>query len=533
MFLVRVQGTVLVVMSSVATSVTSKSAIALPLLRKVLSTALLPRPAPQTSPTPNNDDKTTSLSKWKRKGLQLFVIIYFVCPITMIFLFRESELVGIFQHKETQLAAAIGVLLTSLVTYKFREPALFLCTLLALVLLKITMDEWQLWNPTRHQVNLTGKVAVVTGANRGLGLATASHLAKLGAHVVMTCRSLEKCTPAVQQVNAQVQQQPSHGTTATNDNTLAPGARPAILHLNSLESVQQLVERLNDEFPKGIHYLFNNAGTTPIPALTMEGLEDGFGGMHLAHVALTLGLLPLLKEGATSSPPTEPSRVVMVSSEMALSAAVGVFGSEAFDPSFFKGNGEGDLRGEHTRANGNVWNDLKVYGRAKLSNVLFAWELNRKLAAQNWPVVANSIHTGGVFTHTTAREIQLLFPNIFPGLRWLIARVWLPLFFRSTDQGARAIMAAGIADGPLSKGGYYLNAMGQPFLKPHEDVPPPNTDDFKVTVKLWSGKELTIYKDPVVALQAANDKWASRLWDVSLRLLDQSPARNVVVNAPA
>jgi NAD(P)-dependent dehydrogenase (short-subunit alcohol dehydrogenase family) len=138
----------------------------------------------------------------------------------------------------------------------------------------------RLWQPP-SDTSLAGKVAVLTGANSGLGNATSLALVRTGAHVVMTCRSLHRCEKAIKEANAA-------------GKTSGGSARAAVLTLGSLESAYNLTTQLTAEYPT-ICYRFNNADSTPNNALTQDGLEDGFGGMHLAHMALTLGLLHSLR----------------------------------------------------------------------------------------------------------------------------------------------------------------------------------------------------------------------------------------------
>jgi NAD(P)-dependent dehydrogenase (short-subunit alcohol dehydrogenase family) len=109
---------------------------------------------------------------------------------------------------------------------------------------------------------LTGKIAVITGANRGIGLETARTLASMGAHVIMTCRSLSKCQPLVDDINS--------------DNKIAGSAAAAVLDLRRLKSAAMLASELREAYAN-IDYIFCNAGTTPQFELTEDGFEDAFG----------------------------------------------------------------------------------------------------------------------------------------------------------------------------------------------------------------------------------------------------------------
>lgn len=191
-----------------------------------------------------------------------------------------------------------------------------------------------------------GKVAVVTGANTGLGYETARELARRGAHVVLACRNLEKAERAVTALRAE-----------------QPAARVevAALDLADLASVRSFAADLPHD---RVHLLVNNAGIMAVPrALTADGFESQFGINHLGHFALTGLLLPRLAEGA---------RVVTVSS---LGHRAGRI---AFD----------DLMGER-----RYWR-WTAYFQSKLANLLFTYELQRR----DLGVVAVAAHPGGSAT---------------------------------------------------------------------------------------------------------------------------------------
>jgi NAD(P)-dependent dehydrogenase (short-subunit alcohol dehydrogenase family) len=342
----------------------------------------------------------------------------------------------------------------------------------------------------------------------------------MGAHVVLACRSEHRCQKAAEEVSRHA------GSSAP--------AECATLDLTSLESCHNATRELTQRHPR-IHYLINNGGSTPQYNLTREGFEDGFGGMHLGHAALTLGLLPSLAAAGT---PYEPARIVMVSSEMALSSVCGFFGSEPFSESFAVGTGEGDLRGERTRGDGSTAHSLQAYGRAKLCNMLTAFELHRRCAAsRRCPyVVAHALHTGAVVTRSSAEGVGDLFRGV-PGLSPWVSRVLAPLLWRRPERGVRTILYAALSRDPALLGpeGQYVTAMCRPFLTQKDrDLYRAGVDDAETrTLRLpGTNKTLEIHMDRRQALLAADRKWSSRLWNVSLRLLENSPAASVVQNAP-
>ena len=525
------------------------------------------------SAAPNKNAISNSSDRPNRRGIPLLrpqhhaaalthfltsaaVALYVAYPVSLLLTFRISEQISwwkVFEHNHYCLVAgdrhhcrplramhaaltSFWVAATAVLAFQFRTSsnqssqswntqkaltAAFVCLLvLGTAVFKYGVDHLQLYHPP-SSIDLTGKVAVLTGGNRGIGFATARMLAGMGAEVVLTCRSKARCQPAVDRINRE---------------TAAAGgkARGAVLNLGSLESAYRLTQQLSQEYPS-IHYLFCNAGTTPAHNLTADGLEDGFGGMHLTHLTVILGLLPSLRNAGETS--GSPSRIVMVASEMALSTAVGMFGPEPLFPSDEALSD--DLRGEKTRGDGTLGNSLPAYGRAKLCNVLTALELNRRCVDRQWPVRVHAVHSGAVNTQTSRNSVKGIFRGI-PGLPWLVARVYFPLLWRSPRGGARILLCAALADEPeeIVRGGQYLDALCHPVLPTttteHENDFWMSANDGKVTLHLWGGNNntWTIYKDPIHALQVADQKWSKRLWNVSLSLIEEGPARDLVKLAP-
>ena len=193
-------------------------------------------------------------------------------------------------------------------------------------------------------------------------------------------------------------------------------------------------------------------------------------------------------------------------------------------------SGEGDLRGEGIRGDGTMWNSLSAYGRAKLCNVLFASEINRRLSLRRWPILAHSLHTGAVSTNSASNGVGSIFRGI-PGLSYVAARILAPLLWRSSEEGARVLLFAALSTDPesMDRGGQYIDAI----CRPTPSVEASNISTFeKHSVRFPGNRTLTLYKDRWEALKAANEKWAARLWDVSLLLLENSPAKDVLHFAP-
>jgi NAD(P)-dependent dehydrogenase (short-subunit alcohol dehydrogenase family) len=198
--------------------------------------------------------------------------------------------------------------------------------------------------------NQSGKVVVVTGANSGLGRATARELARAGAKVVMAVRTVGKGESAASDIRAS-----------------APDADVAVsqLDLADLASVREFADRLGAEQDR-LDLLINNAGVMAPPRrTTVDGFESQFGTNHLGHFALT-GLLlgKLLKAPA--------SRVVTISSPGHR------IGTIDFD----------DLQRERR------YNNWLAYGQSKLANLMFAFELNRRSVQAGAGLKSYAAHPG-------------------------------------------------------------------------------------------------------------------------------------------
>ena len=133
--------------------------------------------------------------------------------------------------------------------------------------------------------NLEGKVALITGANSGIGYGTTKLLASYGATVVMACRSMNKCNEAKVAIERGL---------SSKVHYVGPVV-PMELDLSDLSSVRSFVAQFKREF-KRLDYLINNAGAIPPPGLkTKQGLELSLGAMHFGHFALTKWLMPVIQ----------------------------------------------------------------------------------------------------------------------------------------------------------------------------------------------------------------------------------------------
>jgi NAD(P)-dependent dehydrogenase (short-subunit alcohol dehydrogenase family) len=217
-----------------------------------------------------------------------------------------------------------------------------------------------------HIPDQRGKVAVITGANSGIGFETAQELAGKGAKVVMACRNLDKAETARDQIR--------HKFPKGNLAVMA-------LDLGDLDSVHQFVAAFKGTYDQ-LDLLVNNAGIMYPPyRLTAQGFESQFGTNHLGHFALTGLLFDLITR-------TSHSRIVNVSS------VAHITGQIRFDDLNFK-------RG---------YNPIQGYAQSKLANLLFTYELSRKLVAGGHHTLAVAAHPGWTTTklHNYSRLIFLL-----------------------------------------------------------------------------------------------------------------------------
>ena len=254
--------------------------------------------------------------------------------------------------------------------------------------------------------NLNGKVAVVTGANGGLGLESAKALAGAGAHVVMAVRNQEKAGEARDEILA------TH-----------PDASLEIveLDLSSFENVKAAAEKIAANHPR-VDILINNAGLMAMPERrTADGYEMQFGVNHLGHWLLTAGLLkPLVAADA--------ARVVTVTSTAHLTGRV-------VDPDNV--NMEGNY---------SAWG---AYGRAKLANFHFALGLQREFERHGSQAQSLVAHPGLSHTNLQVHTVEQGGGGASaPFWAWMARNTGMP-----ADKGALPQLRA--ATDPNAKGGEF------------------------------------------------------------------------------
>ena len=289
----------------------------------------------------------------------------------------------------------------------------------------------------------TGRTAVITGANTGLGFETAAALAAKGAHVVLAVRNVEKGKAAADLITR-----------------AAAGASVAVqeLDLTSVESIRAAADQLRASH-ESIDLLINNAGVMFTPkSTTKDGFELQFGTNHLGHFALT----SLLLDRVLAAP---GSRVVTVSSQ---------------GHRFVRGIRFDDLQWE------NGYSRVGAYGQAKLANLLFTYELQRRLQGTN--TIAVAAHPGGSRTELTRN---------LPPLVAAVTRLAEPLF-QSAEMGALPTLRAATDPGVL--GGQYFgpDGFGEQRGYPKVVASSEASHDTDAQRRLWAvSEELTSVVSPV------------------------------------
>lgn len=280
-----------------------------------------------------------------------------------------------------------------------------------------------------------GKLALVTGANSGIGFHAALELARAGCEVVLASRSSEKGREAVEHIRRELPQ---------------VKVRAEILDLASLRSIRAFAKKIEEQ-PK-LDLLINNAGVMALPTreLTENGFERQFGVNFLGHYALTALLVPTLLRARSP-------RVTTVSSVAANMRMKRI----NFD----------DLQAERSY---DPWN---AYSQSKLANLMFALEFSRRLVKKNYSILSNAAHPGYALT------------NLFTSGPGKPLGKWQKLAFKIAGQdaagGALPLLRAAI-DIDAAPGSYYgpdrfFHLKGAPMPV---DVPKPARDE-AAAKKLW------------------------------------------------
>jgi len=279
---------------------------------------------------------------------------------------------------------------------------------------------------------MTGKTVIVTGSNSGIGFETAKVMAEKGAEVVMACRNTDKGEAAAAEIRKE------------NEKS---NVQVMKLDLASLESVREFAEKFNKSFKK-LDILINNAGVMVPPTRqeTADGFELQFGTNHLGHFALT-GLL-LDKIMATPG-----SRIVNVSSTAHKIGRI-------------------DFTNLNSEKRYRKW---AAYGASKVANLMFTYELQRKLDASGKGTIVTAAHPGWTATDLQRHTASASFMNHIVAMK--------------PPQGVLpTLMAATI---PLEKGGSFYGPDGLFEMRgyPKQVTSTPHSRNELIAKRLWEISE--------------------------------------------
>lgn len=285
--------------------------------------------------------------------------------------------------------------------------------------------------------NLQGKLAIVTGANSGTGFEITKAMASAGSKLIMACRSEERGNKAREKIL---------------DELPKAELELLILDLGSFNSIQKFAETILEKYDQ-LDYLFNNAGVMDQPyGTTEDGFELHFGINHLGHFALTGQLLPLLLSSS--------SRIITMSSFMHR------FGSIKLD----------DLNSE------KKYRKVKAYSQSKLANLLFAFDLGRKLKRYGYKTMSIGTHPGWAATN-----LQFAGNQKGSKLRYWAYKIANPIFAQSPRKGALPALFAAV-DEQIQSGDY----TGSRFMvwgSPKIAKPSKKTKDKTIAERLWKKSE--------------------------------------------
>ncbi|GLD95467.1 hypothetical protein PINS_up004112 [Pythium insidiosum] len=307
----------------------------------------------------------------------------------------------------------------------------------------MTSDRWE----AACMPSQAGRVAVVTGANSGIGFATAAALAGNGAHVILACRDPQRGQAAAHKIRD------GSGNTAVEF---------MLLDVGNIETIRAFSRAMHERF-ECVDVLINNAGVMhPEQSKTVDGFESHFGVNHLGHFLLTSLLFDLLER-------SRDARVVTVSSLSHRAAEVSDFSHVGYD------------------SVGSTY--INDYSVSKLANLLFTFELDRRLRASGVTnVKALACHPGVTLTNITPSAIHAhrLPQWLQSGLQWIFS--WLPIF-QSVEQGALPTLFAATAESVDSGDFYGPDGWGSCWGYPVKETPSERSQSAQDARQLWSRSE--------------------------------------------
>ncbi|CAM9259430.1 unnamed protein product, partial [Chrysoparadoxa australica] len=286
-----------------------------------------------------------------------------------------------------------------------------------------------------EKVDMTGKVVIITGSSGGIGVEAAKSIVRMGAHVILACRSEKKANAAMETITKALEAE--HAQIKTNTGPEVKGKMTFLpIELGSLASVRAFVEKFR-ALKLGLDVLVLNAGViTNKLEMTEDGFEKTFAVNHLGHFALTNLLLPAMSK-------SKDPRVVVVTS------------------SYHKDVRELRLDDLNCELG---YNQRKAYRVSKLANVMHAIQLQRRLLAQKpkSKIAVNAVHPGVVMTEIT-QNLPWLLQKAYAAVRPLAA-----IYMKQPEHGAYSVVFAACsekirtADPPII-GQYIVESLPQDY----------------------------------------------------------------------
>ena len=287
--------------------------------------------------------------------------------------------------------------------------------------------------------NINGKIAIVTGANIGLGYEVAKGLATKEAKVIMACRNLAKAAVAKKEIEQAVPQ---------------ADMEVMRLDLNSLQSVRDFAVVFSSNYDR-LDLLIENAGIMVPPfATTEDGFESQMGVNYFGHFLLTNLLFPLIQS-------TKDSRIITLSS---------------------MAHKQGKIDFSNINAEKN-YSKMGAYGQSKLACLMFAYELQRRLVSAGEGTIAVSVHPGVSNTNLGQHVPRFLYNLLVPLMSFIT---------HSPENAALPTLMAAL-DTNVEGGDYYgPTGFNEMKGKPGKVTSMPHSHDLEVASKLWDvSEELT------------------------------------------
>lgn len=299
------------------------------------------------------------------------------------------------------------------------------------------MTKWT----TANIPSQSGRRAVITGSNSGIGFEAALTLARNGAELILPARSLAKADQAVARILRQV-----------------PNARlyPETLDLSVQASIHAFASRVIQRFPgQSLDLLINNAGVMALPnrEVTEDGFERQFATNYLGPFALTGLLLPSIKQ-------VPGSRVVTVSSSA---------------------SNQGKIEFDNLQSERVYKPMFQAYAQSKLADLIFSQELQRRLKAAGSPILSTAAHPGYAVTNLQADHLRF-------GLKMLITAM-KPFVSQDAAHGALPTLYAAVAAEAVAGGYYGPDGLGELKGNPTAVAIPKAALDTLVARQLWPESE--------------------------------------------